>query len=166
MKCIPWFYPSVDEKATKMCDPWNTKTLRNILKEKIPKNACNHCLPDCSTTLYDSTMTYAELRKCDRTNLGTSLLCDLENQELNPAPWIKSAQHEFERANETLPGYLKTSRKPTNTNMKRFPETRAKIMDSNLKSTLLFPSELEGNPSYDAFERDIGIVTSTLEMIT
>ena len=128
-QCIPWFYPSVDEKAEKMCDPWSTKTFRNILKEKIPKDSCNHCLPDCSTTLYDSTMTFAELRKCDRTNMGTSMLCDLENKELNPAPWIKSAQHEYEIANETIPWYLKTSEEPTDKTLKRFPDTRAKILD-------------------------------------
>ena len=90
--------------------------------------------------------------------MGTSMLCDLENKELNPAPWIKSAQHEYEIVNETLPWYLKTSETPTDKSMKRFPDTRAKILDPKLKSSLMFPSEIEGNPSYDAFERDIGIV--------
>ena len=141
-----------------MCDPWSTKTFRSILKENIPKDACTHCLLDCSTTLYDSSMTYSKLRKCDRANMGTSLLCDLENQTLNPAPWIKSAQNEFEKANETLPWYLKTSGNPLDKSTMRYPDTRTKVLDPKLKSTLLFPSEIEGNPSYDAFEQDIGIV--------
>lgn len=156
--CVPWFYPSADENAEKMCNPWHTKTFRNILKEHIPKDACNYCLPDCSTTLYDSTMTYAELRKCDRTNMGSSMLCDLENQELNPAPWIKIAQEEYKNANEDIPWYLKTSKPPKDKSLNKFSDTRTKIADPSLKSTVLFPSELEETPSYDAFERDIGIV--------
>jgi len=158
-RCIPWFYPVNNETPYKMCNPWNTEKFLQIIKEQVPKDECKHCLPDCETTIYQSTMTYTQLRKCDRTNLGgSSILCSLVDEPLNPAPWTNAAQNEFARANQTLPWYLETNPSKELTGGMKFPNQRLKVLDPNKKSSLLFPSEVEENPWYDAFEMDIGIV--------
>ena len=157
--CVPWFYPVKDEKAGKMCNPWNTRKFQSILKEQMPKNLCTHCLPDCTTTVYDTSISYAELRKCDHTNIGTSLLCDLVNPPVNPPPWLNMAQTEFKLANESLPWYLETfmDNKTTN-NMTRFPDQRSQLGEHNANLDVMFPSQVKKNPSYDAFEKDIGLI--------
>ena len=124
----------------------------------MTKEACAHCLPDCTTTIYDSSMTYAKLRKCDRTNLGTNLLCDLENGPFNPAPWMDIAQNEYMKANETIPWYLDITQQNEAANFRRLYDRRSKVGYEGITSNLLFLSDVEKYPTYDAFENDIGII--------
>ena len=157
--CVPWFYPVNNETSQKMCNPWNTRKFLEIMQKQIPKHHCEHCLPDCATTKYDTTMTYADLRKCDRTTIGgTSMLCDLVDEPLNPAPWINTAQSEFINANQTVPWYLNTDPSHRDVTDSKFPDQRQKIDDGSQTSNLMFQSELKENPSYDAFKKDIGIL--------
>ena len=141
-----------------MCNPWNKQKFFQIMQNQIPKDQCRHCLPDCTTTRYETTMTYAELRKCDRTNIGgTSMLCALVDGKLNPAPWLGSAQKEFIDANQTMPGYLSTNSQ-SKLNITNFSNQRLKVPEEERKSNLMFPLLVEENPTYDAFKKDIGIV--------
>ena len=157
--CLPWFYPSNNETSPKMCNPWNTQKFLEIMQKQIPQNQCQHCLPDCSTTKYSTTMTYANLRKCDRTNIGgTSMLCAMVDGPLNPAPWMNTAQTEFINANQSVPWYLDTNSSQPDVNDSKFPNQRLKVVDETKLSTMMFPSELAENRFYDAFEKDIGIV--------
>ena len=157
--CVPWFYPIKIGSHYKMCNPWNTEKFLGIINEQIPEDECNYCLPDCEQTKYVTSMTYAKLRKCDRTNLGgPSVLCSLADDPLNPAPWINTAQKEFVGANQTLPWYLETDQSKKDTGDLKFPNQRLKVADESKKSSLMFPSQLEENPTYDAFEKDIGIL--------
>ena len=103
-------------------------------------------------------MTYAELGKCDNSNIGTHKLCDLEDGSMNPAPWINIAKDEYRKANETIPWYLDTFLSQNTSHLKRFNNTRRRIGDENSKKELLFPSEITRNPNYDAFKEDIGII--------
>ena len=126
-----------------------------------PRDLCKHCLPDCSTTKYETSVSYGELQKCDGTTTGgTNLLCKLVDGSLNPAPWMKLAQDEFERGGESLPPYLKTLSDDTHNLMKnrKFSNKRSRLHAQNGKSVELFQSELLKNPWYDAFEKDIGII--------
>ena len=156
--CVPWFYPAKDERVGKICNPWNTQKFQRILKEQIPKNQCQHCLPDCTTTVYDTSISYAELGKCDHTNIGTSTLCDLIEGLINPPPWINAVQNEYSNANETLPWYLYTNTDKSRRNIKRFPNRRSNMVDTNIEKNLIFRSDQKLNPTYDAFEKDIGII--------
>ena len=150
--CVPWFYPSKGMNNEKFCDPWSTKKFKKILETQIPKDQCKYCLPDCTTTIYDTSVSYAPLRKCDRTTIGsTSLLCDLINGVINPAPWVNIAQEEYRKANQTVPWYLDTS---SSAYITRFTDKRSNGRETNL----IFTSEVNENPTYNAFEKDIGII--------
>ena len=159
--CAPWYYPMDANIPQQLCNPWNTEKFLKIIQKKIPDNLCKHCLPDCTTTNYETSIAYGRLRKCDRTNLGgTSMLCDLVDGPFNPAPWMATAQKDFRNANQTIPWYLDTDflHYSNDTGVKRFTNRRLKIADERKKSSLIFLSELEGEQTYDAFEKDIGIV--------
>ena len=159
--CVPWFYPTNYNMSKNICDPWNTDKFLQIIPKMDTKKQCKHCLADCTTTKYKSSIAYAKMRRCDRTNLGgTSILCALVDGPFNPAPWMATAQEDFKGANQTMPWYLKTDslRISKDANYTRFPNRRLKIPDERKKSNLIFLSELKGEQTYDAFEKDIGIV--------
>ena len=160
MPCVPWFYPSDDEQSGKMCNPWIATKFKEILDTQIPKDTCEQCLPDCTTTIYSTSMSYAKLPKCDHTNIGVNLLCDLFDSALNPAPWTTSAQGEFIKAKEDIPWYLETNKGQmleSGRIVQKFSERRYKVIDPIVKKNLLLTSQLD-NPTYDAYEEDIGIV--------
>lgn len=155
--CVPWFYPSHGIQSTKICNPWNTQKFREILSKQIPIGQCKYCLPDCTTTIYDTSVSYAELRKCDRTTIGsTSILCDLVNGVINPAPWVHNAQKEYEIANQSVPWYLETS--SNGGYRSRFTDKRNNLKARDTADGLIFTSVLKDAPTYDAFEKDIGII--------
>lgn len=157
--CVPWFYPVHHRNPCKMCSPWNQEKFLRIINEKLPKEECSHCLADCKTTKYETSISYAKLRECDRTNLGgPSILCSLNEDPLNPAPWMNIAQNEFTNANLTFPWYLETNNSKMDLGNLKFPNQRLRIGDESKKSSLMFPSDLLQNPTYDAFEKDIGIL--------
>ena len=157
--CVPWFYPVNNDRSRQMCNPWNTQKFLQIMQKQIPKGLCNHCLPDCSTVRYDAVMTYADLRKCDRTNIGgTSMLCALVDGPMNPAPWMNTAKNEFINANQTVPWYLDTDGMNTENSERQFPNERKHVLAEGLSSSSMFPSQLIENPTYDAFKDDIGIL--------
>ena len=161
--CVPWFYPVPDTQLNQMCNPWNTLKFKNIINEDFPEVQCKHCLPECTTTVYRSSVSYAEFQECDHTNTGTNMLCDMVNGELNPAPWTYLAQNEYNDAspNESLPWYLETDSdklKDMNNKMVKYPDQRSRISQNGMEKSALFKMDLKTNPTYNAFEKDIGIV--------
>ena len=155
--CIPWFYPASDEKVQKFCNPWNIRKFQEIMDNQIPREQCGYCLPDCNTTKYQTDIVYSNLRKCDVNNIGgTSILCDLVNDPLNPAPWSNTAITEYQESNATVPWFLKTFQADRTTNASKFSNFR--YLGKGLESNALFGSDIKANPTYDAFERDIGII--------
>ena len=162
--CIPWFFPIPDHKKNvKMCNPWQTCTFQKILEEHFRMQECTHCLPDCNTTVYDTSISYAKLQECDHTNTGANRLCDMINSNLNPAPWTYLAQIEYQKAapNDSLPWYLETDPKK-NVDSKgrvfRFTDRRNKSSNQMALKNALFKSEIIMHPTYNAFEKDIGTV--------
>ena len=161
VSCVPWFYPTEGGMLRKMCNPWNAEKFLQIVQKTDTRQQCKHCLPDCTTTNYETSIAYAGLRTCDRTNLGgTSMLCALVDGPFNPAPWMTAAQEDFKNANQTIPWYLNTNSTQNSkaTATTKFPNQRPKFPDQQKKSSLIFLSELEGEQTYDAFKKDIGIV--------
>ena len=156
--CIPWFYPTIDENVAKICDPWETQQFQKIIRRHIPKNKCNHCLPDCSITSYGATMAYAPLSKCDHTNFGASTFCDLTNSDLSPAPWMALADNEFKNVNKNSPLQDNVLFASSDSDRLRHLNTRLRIDSEMTPDSLPFPAEFQKNPTYDAFKEDIGLV--------
>ena len=154
--CIPWFFPTQDQRDAKMCNPWNIRKFLQIMKKQIPGDLCKHCLPDCTTTKYDTSISHAAFQRCDKTSMGGSgILCDLTDQPLNPSPWTFIAKKEFEDKNLDTPWYLKRIIGENNATYTRFPDQRKKTLNSK---DMVFPTQLTEKPTYNAFEKDIGIV--------
>ena len=85
------------------------------------------------------------------------------NGTLNPAPWTHLAQTEYQQAspNDSLPWYLETDSQNWEDKEGRtlkFPDRRSKSSNAVVLKNALFKSELKKNPTYNAFEKDIGIV--------
>ena len=157
--CIPWYYPADEKKVTKFCNPWNSEKFRNILTKQIPTGLCEKCLPDCSITKHETSTTYAELQTCDDTMIGgTSMLCNLLNATLNPTPWASLAQQEYKNSEETIPWYLDTTSSINEMDSKKFSDKRTRFPEGKIHDTKMFSSELKKIPSYNAFEKDIGII--------
>jgi hypothetical protein len=76
VSCIPWYYPSADTQVT-FCDPWQTTDFFYFMFDEIPDDQCAICLPDCSQTIYEPSMTAVPIRRCDSSNLGVSQLCNI-----------------------------------------------------------------------------------------
>ena len=155
--CIPWFYPLQDGLNLEMCDPWMTNKFKNILAEKIPMNLCDHCLEDCSSTTYQTSISYTELQECDDSNIG-SIFCDLTEGELNPAPWTSDAQNEYLSENQSIPWFLDTNGSQTETGRKMFSDKRSRFFRQNNGKNAVFADKMKMNPYYNAFEKDIGIL--------
>ena len=151
LSCVPWFFPTNDQRKEKMCNPWKKKKFLEIMKKQIPKDLCSHCLPDCTTTKYDTSISYAEFQKCDQPIVGsTGILCDLINEPLNPSPWTHTATGEYRNSKEPIPWYMKTLVVNSGANTTRFSDNRSKM---KTKNSIWIDSQ-----PYDAYKRDIGIV--------
>ena len=156
--CVPWFYPSNNEKANKICNPWQTMKFKKILEEKLPEDLCEHCLSDCIQTKYGASVSYADFQKCDSTTIGnTNILCSLVHTPLNPAPWTYTAQNEYRNANISVPWFLNTNSGNNISSHTKFSDKRSKL-ERNHGWTEVFGTMLRKNPTYNAFDKDIGIV--------
>ena len=59
--CMPWYYPSTDQSVT-ICEPWAAVKFLEFMNGDIPDEVCSHCLPDCSTTIYEPMITTIPFR--------------------------------------------------------------------------------------------------------
>ena len=155
--CVPWFYPKNDHDTNKFCDPWATKKFNRIFNRQVPPDQCNHCLDDCSSTVYESAASYSKLPGCDSINAG-SFLCGLNSGGINPPPWIMDAQNEFLNANQNVPEYLNTGLSHKTEKNGRFSSQRFRYPEGNVDDDEIFAAKVKMNPHYNAFEKDIGIV--------
>ena len=143
--CIPWFYPPMSNSSSYVwCNPWETEEF--IMNQKlVPINECSHCLPDCNSTEYEATITSAPLRKCDRTNLGTSNLCNLKKSYVHPPMWAEQIEQEYLSSIGNVPEYIKSDDSEM----------------TNVRGENVLEEDSEGSgdkPIYDAFEQDIAVV--------
>ena len=151
-ECIPWFYPIEDNTTVKMCDPWEQKTFQSII-ETVSSNVCEECLPDCTGNIYDTKVDRADFKKCDHTNLGASMFCNLETGDLNPSIWSQDARSEFETNVGNVPKYLLKSVE----NKTQFSNKRSYATDPEALKNMPLGQRLAQNPTYDAFENDIAM---------
>ena len=140
--CIPWYFPSPNPKIT-MCDPWETVDFLDNMINEIPDDQCAYCLPDCSTTIYETSLFSIPFRRCDAGNLGVSRFCDLNNKALpQPRKFATQLKIEYLARNYT-PDYLKS-------------------MDSNIRTyfTTLEDGDVftRNAKTYDAYDKDIALV--------
>ena len=96
--CTPWFFPSTCKNtlvpsgkcncsivlANFFCDPWQTKHFLDKMRRAPP---CSHCLPDCESTIYTSSVSATPLRRCDTKNIGMTPLCSFEEDMALPTIW-------------------------------------------------------------------------------
>ena len=83
-----------------MCNPWETREFTNHT-ENIPDGTCDHCYPDCTSTLYDTEVSSAPFKPCDHTNLESSSMCSLTTGNgINPPLWAYNVKHQYETSNE------------------------------------------------------------------
>ena len=83
--CVPWYFPISNNSTSRLCDPWEAREFRFHMSS-IPYETCNYCLPDCTTTMYSSSVTAAPFRRCNYKNLGVSFLCNFD-ETIQPPIW-------------------------------------------------------------------------------
>ena len=138
MPCTPWYFP-FNEGTSILCDPWESQMFTNHMFLGTRNDDCTHCLADCHTTSYQSTITTSPFRACDETSLGVSHFCNLEDNTLpDPKIWSKHVKDEY---NETdAPDFINKL-----ISSERFM-TRTPFTFSKMKS------------NYDAYENDIAVL--------
>jgi len=148
--CAPWFYPTSDDYYANVCDPWDTKVFQCYLSN-VPDNTCTDvCLPDCTTTIYEASVSAAPFRDCDHTNIGLSRFCDLENNDMNPPMWAQMVRDEFLEENETVPEFAESSKD-------KLSPIRDASVNPDLIKDLTLKHHFLKNPTYNAFEKDIAV---------
>ena len=133
-----------------MCNPWETKTFLDHV-EQIPDSTCHHCLPDCSTTLYETSVSSAPFKPCDHTNLEASPMCLLTSEtRINPPIWASSVLRQYQNESDVeLPSFMKKPGYFTN---------KRNVTQPSKFPNLVFQQEFKEHPTYNAFTEDIAIV--------
>ena len=67
--------------------------------------------------------------------------------------------NEFVNSNETIPWYLQANSTQDLNNRLGFSNIRSRLQEKNEENLEIFAAKLSSNPNYDAFEKDIGIVS-------
>ncbi len=112
--CTPWYFPSEPGGKTQPCDPWQTQDFLAKMAA-IPDDQCNHCLPDCITTVYETSVTSAHFRRCDNKNLGASPLCKLDVDKVALPPiWAQQVKEDYVNTLGVMPSYIGQSLSQTN----------------------------------------------------
>jgi len=140
-KCIPWYFPFYDD-TFQICDPWITKEFLDYMSNTESQN-CKKCLPECSSTLFDLSITTIPFSRCDYTNREMSLLCNFSSYKSKPLPKKYIDQ-------------IKTPDKKT-------PPEPQSIFTNSINSLRSYDSSnnvfFMNNPTtYDAYDTDIATV--------
>ena len=72
---------------------------------------------------------------------------------MNPAPWLTDVQNEYLSENESIPWYLDTY-----SSKSIFSDLRSRNNEHRRSNGEIFVAKQKKNPTYNAFERDIGVV--------
>ena len=84
LSCFPWYFPSYSSNIT-ICDPWETQEFL-LFMDTVDNEKCQKCLPECSTTIYESFGSANPFGACDLTNLEMSPLCKISDIDSPPNP--------------------------------------------------------------------------------
>ncbi len=141
--CQPWFFPTSLDSIS-ICDPWQSYDFFQVMTHDIPDNLCPQCLPDCSVTTYNPTITVKPFHTCNVNNIGASQFCTTVLKQPLPMQMrlVSQIQKEFLNKStiksDNVPGYilsLKSSMRNYGPNVFKNPEK-----------------------TYDAFDQDIAMV--------
>lgn len=137
--CTPWFLPFEGDNHY-LCDPWESAKFQEFTHEGRPPGSCNHCLPDCRRTIFQSQVSVLPFGKCDERNLGMTDLCNVGNARSLTQPQIFGQQvlDEFKIGMNKEPEFLKIISSNMRANTKKKIQTFHYI-----------------NQTYNAFEKDI-----------
>jgi hypothetical protein len=142
--CQPWFFPSSSDSIS-ICDPWQSFDFLRIIKNEIPDNLCSHCLPDCSVTIYNPTITVQPFDKCSANNIGVSRFCSINLKQILPMQMrlVNQIQKEF-----------------YNTSAKKLVNVPDYILSlkSSIRNYGYNVFKKSPNTTYDALDRDIAMV--------
>ena len=122
-------------------------TFLEIMLADVPDEACAHCIPDCSTTIYEHTLTSVPFRRCDSSNLGISNFCDLNPKVmLKPSKFVQQVMDEYTAKNTSVPSFVTT-------------------LQSGIRN---YPPDVfaKNHKTYDAFEKDMAVVEIFFEKPT
>jgi hypothetical protein len=76
--CIPWYFPSPDVSPI-VCDPWQAAEMYQLMSN-VPDQECQHCIPDCQTTIFKTRVTAVPFRNCSLLNAGgNDAFCHMYN---------------------------------------------------------------------------------------
>ena len=160
--CLPWYFPKSKGADVKMCNPFDSFKFLNHMKN-VSQSSCEHCLPDCVSTMYDSSVTAAPFRRCDYKNLGVSPLCSFEST-IEPQIWAESLLTEYESSTDGVPTYVYDM-----VGDRSHPKTNKRYYVRNTDDDInrvVFAVQNENNKEYDAYEKDIAMVTFFFESPT
>ena len=140
--CLPWHLPKVD-LSMKICDPWQAREL-NILMKKSSQAQCSQCLPDCSSTSFQSKLTSVAFDKCDYTNIGMTEFCNFNSKLslMGKARFATQLMYDIYKVQE-IPGYFKTG-----SDLLTFKEGRIVSSRDSMLSLTMTPPILNLVPSY------------------
>ena len=144
--CTPWNFPFVDNDQHTVCDPWQSVQILRIMQTGTPMNQCQDCLPDCTYTIYQSSLSAQSFRKCTEKNFGLSNFCnlDLNVQLLKPQIWADQVLKQYANANQSKLAFLSNVVSSTR-------NLTSSVSMQNIFTTI--------DRSYDAFDKDIAILS-------
>ncbi len=101
--------------------------------QSTPDETCEHCLPDCTKTIFDMDITTSPLKTCDNTNLGISTLCNIFNNKLaQPTLYASQIYAYYKSAYGYVPDFIQKKVVPS-TRLRRqqylAPETNLGVAD-------------------------------------
>jgi amiloride-sensitive sodium channel len=142
LSCVPWFFP-VFSSNDRICDPWEKTRILEAMANEVPENACTHCLPDCSRTVYQPIISAQEFRACDEKNFGMSELCSFESIDAWPQIWGNQVLDQINGTNIT--------QNNVTDKIKSSIRTKQLFLASDYTFTTL-------PKTYDAYKDDIAVV--------
>ena len=159
--CIPWYFPINDTSMLRICDPWEAREFRHYMNT-IPVDACNSCLPDCNTTVYTASVTAAPFRRCDNKNLGISFLCNFLGKQIQPPIWGQNVLNQYMDEINQIPDYMQFL--VNRSNERTFSDEKASGKEIFMAANTAVNEFGEKiSKRYDAFEKDIAMVTFFFE---
>jgi len=152
----------------KICDPWETANFTKYL-EQVPDGLCAECLPDCTSTIYDTRVSSASFKTCDHTNigkapnlnfpplnlhwhfsLGSSAMCEFSTTgQINPPIWAHAVNQEYKKVQNEVPEWFEKSG--------IFPSQRNYVSATKFQN-LVLKSDVASQPTYNAYDKDIAVV--------
>ena len=144
--CIPWYFPTQERSEGRMCTPQEAFKFGQLMK-LTPSAICAHCLPDCVTTKYSSSLSLSETRKCDNRNVEISMNCNF-GSKLDPPLWGRDVYQESRDNTDKMPPWMKSA-----SNIREWLPNEFAALDQ------VFEAVNTKKPTYDAYKTDISLAT-------